>query len=388
MRLLWVGDAVAQTGFSRVTHSVLDNLPKDDCEVFVLGVNHMGDPHGYGYAIWPARLGGDLLGYKRLMPLVKKVKPDVVVLFNDIWVVSEYIKILKENEYTGKIMTYFPVDADEYDLNWIKPLYETDSVLVYTNWAVDVLKRAGYKGDCHVVPHGVDVNDFFPMDKQEARGKLAGLGEDDFIVFNGNRNQPRKRIDITIKGFCKFAEGKSNARLYLHMGVVDNGWPLIPLMGRQCRKYGLKSDKKLVLTDPHMTPQNMPSIETLNTIYNTADVGINTSLGEGWGLISFEHSACGIPQIVPDFSATRELYKDKGTLLPIRYELTAPGINTEGGLVHEDDVADALEEYYHNPELREKHASAMYKYVTSEKFDWKHIAKVWDKHIRETIASW
>ena len=53
--------------------------------------------------------------------------------------------------------------------------------------------------------------------------------QDSFIVFNGNRNQPRKRIDITMKGFARFANGKpNNVKLYLHMGVEDAGcsrWP-------------------------------------------------------------------------------------------------------------------------------------------------------------------
>ena len=41
----------------------------------------------------------------------------------------------------------------------------------------------------------------------------------------------------------------------------------------------------------------------LNLLYNACDVGITTSMGEGWGLVSFEHGAAGAAQIVPDHSA-------------------------------------------------------------------------------------
>jgi D-inositol-3-phosphate glycosyltransferase len=37
----------------------------------------------------------------------------------------------------------------------------------------------------------------------------------------------------------------------------------------------------------------------LNLLRNACDVGINTSMGEGWGLAGFEHGATGAAQIVP-----------------------------------------------------------------------------------------
>ena len=52
---------------------------------------------------------------------------------------------------------------------------------------------------------------------------------DIFIVFNGNRNQFRKRIDITIAAFAKFAKDKPDTQLYLHMGKKDQGWDIMNL---------------------------------------------------------------------------------------------------------------------------------------------------------------
>lgn len=388
IKLLWVGDAVAQTGFARVTHSVLDNLATSETyDINVLGVNHRGDPHDYDYKIWPAGLAGDVLGRNRLAPLIKLVKPDVVVLFNDIWVVNEYLKVLEENEYTGKTVVYFPVDSSGYVEDFVKPLYLADKVLVYTQWGYDTIRAAEFKGDISIVPHGTNREMFFPIEQNKARAELMNLSNEDFIVFNGNRNQPRKRIDLTIKGFCKFAADKPNARLYLHTGLKDVGWPIIPLMQRECKKYGLKDmEYRLIITHPDLSPNNSVPVESLNVIYNTADVGINTSLGEGWGLVSFEQSACGVPQIVPDFSATQELYgNDRGLLLPVERTLTNTSINTEGGLVHEDDVTDLLNKYYYDEELWLQHAAKMFNFISDDRFDWKNIAKIWDRHIRDTL---
>ena len=51
-KILWYGDAVSNTGFARVTHSVLDHL-KEDHEVVVYGINYQGDPHDYPFKIYP-----------------------------------------------------------------------------------------------------------------------------------------------------------------------------------------------------------------------------------------------------------------------------------------------------------------------------------------------
>lgn len=385
--LLWVGDAVSQTGFARVTHGVVDPLfARGDYEIHVLGINYNGDPHDYPYKIYPARLGGDLLGYGRLERLVTHIKPDVIVVFNDIWVILEYFRILEEMKYEGALVTYFPVDSEGYDPEWVKPLYRFDRVFVYTNFAGKVLKKAGFKRKTHVIPHGIDTNIYFPMDQKEARRQLNGLDDHDFIVFNGNRNQPRKRMDVTVKGFCKFAADKPNARLYLHMGLIDTGWNIISLMERECKRYDIDDmERRLIITHPELSPATAVSEDHLNLIYNTADVGLNTSMGEGWGLVPFEHAACGVPQIVTDYAAAAEIFEDRGILLPIRQQLSAIKINTEGGLVHEDDVAEALNTYYYDSELREKHASDMYEYIMQDKFRWSSIASIWDEHLKELI---
>ena len=51
-KILWYGDAVSNTGFARVTHSVLDHLKKEH-EVVLYGINYQGDPHDYPFKIYP-----------------------------------------------------------------------------------------------------------------------------------------------------------------------------------------------------------------------------------------------------------------------------------------------------------------------------------------------
>ncbi len=102
-------------------------------------------------------------------------------------------------------------------------------------------------------------------------------------------------------------------------------------------------------------------------------------------LCNFEQSACKVPQIVPDYSACAELYKDRGLLVPVRQYLTASMINTEGGLLHEDDVAQALETYYTSPDLMKQHAEAMYEYILQPQFEWANVAKRFEKELKSIL---
>ena len=57
--------------------------------------------------------------------------------------------------------------------------------------------------------------------------------------------------------------------------------------------------------------------QQINLLYNACDVGINTSMGEGWGLISFEHGATGAAQIVPAHTSFIENWTGAADLLRV-----------------------------------------------------------------------
>jgi hypothetical protein len=53
------------------------------------------------------------------------------------------------------------------------------------------------------------------------------------------------------------------------------------------------------------SPPNLLTDEAINQLYNAADIGINTSDGEGFGLCQLEHMYVGAPQIVTDVGSYR-----------------------------------------------------------------------------------
>jgi glycosyltransferase involved in cell wall biosynthesis len=276
------------------------------------------------------------------------------------------------------VVGYFPIDAGPLDGAWIEHAIARLTVpVVYTEFGKhEVVKMAPELEDkLMIIPHGIDLNKFYPISKGKAAALMGNtVNPLDWIVFNGNRNQPRKRLDLTIKGFAKFAEDKpSNVKLYLHTGLIDAGFPIDRMMNR------VGMGRRLYITSPNLSPASGVTTERLNWIYNCCDVGINTSVGEGWGLVPFEHAATGAPQIVPDNSASAEVFGEgRGLLLPCREEtVTTPKILTEGRVTTVDAVADALQYAYDSPEDMEERAEKMFDYINLPKFNWGNIAMQW-----------
>lgn len=374
VKVLWIGDGGVASGFARVNHSIINNLPEDKYEVHHLAVNYRGDPYPDAKSLmYPAMIGGDIYGINRLPSLMKKIKPDLVFILNDAWVLQSYLQFIPENQ---KVVTYFPVDAAPLEATWCNALVERTTPVAYTAFGREaLLEQVDTDVDIKIIPHGIDTKKFFPINMLAARQELEGITPDSFVVLNSNRNQPRKRIDLTIKGFAKFAKDKpQDVKLYLHMGRVDAGWDVISL----CERLGILD--RLLLTSLDLSPSNFVSDERLNVIYNSADVGLNTSMGEGWGLCSMEMAACRKAQVLPDCSANTELYGNgRGYLMPVDHYDTYPLIMTDGAVVRVDTVAEALEYYYNNPQVREADAHAIYDYFTRPGFKWSMIAKQWDK---------
>jgi len=391
---LVVGDAVSPTGFARVIHSVLDNLPDDKYDLHQLGINYYGDPHNYKHKIYPAALGGDVYGIDRIQNMVTVLKPDFVFLVNDSWIIDMYLSKLRDlkEEYKFKVIVYFPVDAEEHSGGFYRNFDIVDRICVYTEFGKNVILASGSKfiteDRIRIIPHGIATKTFYPVDKEEARKAIYPKNKLEefqkaFIVLNGNRNQPRKRIDLTMWVFKEFQKNKPNVKLYLHMGVLDMGFNIAELAVRY------KYDHKLILST---TENSIPGVtdERLNTIYNATDVGINTGIGEGWGLVNWEHAAAGKLQILPDHSALTEIWKDRAILVPTVMPQMIERVNTVGRVVSIDGMVRALNWAYDdwkNNSSKELNALAQkgFELTQQKRFKWSSIATQFDAVFSEVL---
>jgi glycosyltransferase involved in cell wall biosynthesis len=371
-KILYCGDCGVQTGFGRVAEYLIPALAREH-EVYALAVNWHGDPSAMQQycKMYPAMAHGhDPFGSHRIADVINQVKPDLVWVTNDIWIaINLWQKAQPLQEKIGfKWFVYTPIDSYGLFPELKAQMEGWDGLATYTSFAKKEIELMGYDKPVDIIGHGTDFEKFFPLDKQQCRKDL-GVPEDVFIVFNGNRNQPRKRIDLTLKAFIKFAKDKDDARLWLNMGSKDLGWEIIPLFKRIARDEGFDATSKLILTSPHFSVDNCLTIEQLNKVYNAADIGINTCIGEGWGLVNSEHGSVGVAQVVPDHTSLAEIFDDVPRIACNASE-TDRNYGLERLLPDPESAAEILSYYYENRDALNKDGQWCYNRLREEPFTW------------------
>lgn len=376
-KVLWVADFAAMTGFGRVSGAVLPRL-KDGFEFVVLACNWHGDPteEQKDFKMYPAsnRFQQAPFGEDRIREIVEREQPDIVFSLNDPWIVSEQYRRIEDLHKAGRFKFVGYLTMDSYNwLGGIEPhINEWDGLIAFTEFGAYEFVKAGITKPIAVIPHGLDKDVFYPMDQGEARERL-GLKKDIFIVLNGNRNQFRKRMDITIAAFAKFAVGRPDAQLYMHMGLKDQGWDLMPLFAREMSKNGLDPNGRIIMTSNSHNPPNV-SVEMLNWIYNCADIGVNTTKGGGWELVNFENAACRVAQVVPDHTSTKEIFEGYGELIRCDHIDVDTNYGREMPCPSTEHLAEILSDLYEDKTYREHVAEKCYQRVTDEQFSWDTIA--------------
>jgi glycosyltransferase involved in cell wall biosynthesis len=195
--------------------------------------------------------------------------------------------------------------------------------------------------------------------------------------MNGNRNQARKRLDLTLHGFAMFAAGRaSDVRLYVHWAAERRGGVDVH---RLVRTLGIE-DRLISSTGVGV------STERLNLIYNAADVGVNTATGEGWGLIALEHAATGAAQVVPDHSACRELWQGAAEMLPVHRRLLRAG-RTSGGEVDPNDLAGALSRLYEDRNYYAAMVRRAGERARHPRLQWEAIGRGWEAWLQGIEAA-
>lgn len=387
-KLLWIGDFAAKTGFGRVSGAVLPRL-QDDYEIVVLACNWHGDPtkEQQDFKMYPAsnRFQQAPFGEDRILEIVEREQPDIVCTLNDPWIASEQYRRIEHlhQQKRFKFVGYLTMDS----YNWvggIEPhINQWDALIAFTEFGAYEFVKAGVVKPIAVIPHGLDTDVFYPIEKKEARKKL-NLSDDIFIVFNGNRNQFRKRIDITISAFAQFAIDKPEAQLYLHMGLKDQGWDVMPLFAKEMQKVDLDPNGRIILTCNTPNPPNV-EIDVLRNIYNCADVGVNTCKGGGWELVNFEQAACKVAQVVPNHTSTKEIFEGAGKLIRCNHIDVDPNYAREMPCPSVESLVENLNSLYWDREELKATEQRCYDRVTEERFSWDVIGQQFNGVFQEVL---
>ena len=397
-RFLLVGTHAHQTtGYSKVTHNIVQHLEKQpDLEVYHFGFQKFlaapPDYRPYPPTVQvhdavaaerdsgaPAEMG---FGFSQLAGYVRKVRPHVMLIYNDAGVICKFLdsltKDLRPEERTYKLIIYLD---QVYTIQRPELLARIDrdahAYFTFTSYWRDVLKRQGIQKPIHVLRHGFDADVFRPLERAAVRRK-HGVPEDLFLLLNLNRNTPRKRHDIVVTAFAELVARHPAKRMAL-MSVCDagesGGYPLQEIFMRELARLGVSPEPhmgKLMITTTSLTYTDA----VINELYSMSDVGITAADGEGFGLCQFEAMGVGVPQIVPYVGGFRDFCKDGvncravapkwRSYIPLAYSAVGGMIE----VVDPHDLAIAAEDYLLDSGLRAAHGAEARKtvleYVWSE----------------------
>ena len=209
-----------------------------------------------------------------------------------------------ENEIRKKIPIAYLNIWDDYPAPmYNKEFYEScDALFGISKQTVNINEIVlGSKAKSKVikyVPHGLNENNFRPIDKKDSqflefKKQILGNEEYEFVLLFNSRNIRRKSIPDTILAWRLFCDqiGEEKAKkclLLLHTDPVDdNGTDLPAVIEYLCpeRYCNVK------FTNGKFDGNGM------NFLYNTADGVILLTSNEGWGLTLTEALLSGTPII-------------------------------------------------------------------------------------------
>lgn len=246
-----------------------------------------------------------------LFNIIEREKPSAIMHFTDPRFWGWLYAI--ERQVRSKIpLTYLNIWDDIPYPMYNRPFYESCDLLMsiskqtynINKWVLGEDKTCTIESESpkdktvlHYVPHGINSKIFHPLPSDDAilkakRKALFGDKNYDFVIFYNSRNVQRKRtsnIILAYKAFCDNLTKEQAAKcvLILHTEIrQDAGTDLTAVKEAFCPEYDV------FFSTTKYTPEDM------NIMYNIADVTINLSSNEGFGLSTAESLMAGTPIIV------------------------------------------------------------------------------------------
>lgn len=297
-------------------------------------------------------------GFNKIKEYLEMVNPDVVMIYNDPLIICKFIETMKHERGKTPYKLWLYVDQVYHGI--AQPLVKVmnehaDRIYCFTEYWKKVYLNYENVPEVQVLEHAVDPTMFATI-AQETRMTIRrnlNIPDDAVVLLNVNRNSERKRLDMTVAGIVHAMKRRPDAPIYAI--IVTNLNPQLGayydvprILMEELNQAGLNIQtyhRRFTIVDS--APPNVVADEGINQIYNAADVGINTSDGEGFGLCQLEHMYVGAPQIVVDTGTYRTFMDEKVA------EFIKPGerVYFAGGMplgfyspaVTADETANAIE---------------------------------------------
>lgn len=399
-------------GYSKVVYYICKYLQKyDDIQLTVYGFQNVNNTNGSNirndldnvilYDVLanenPKRNG---FGEKEIGDYIKKNPQDIIIIFNDSIIttalVGTLVKECWDEKKNFKLISYMDQVYKYQKKEYIQILNTFfDGIITFTPYWEEIATKLGITKPLYNFPHGFDYNLYYPIPQTIAR-LYYNYNDDDFIILNLNRNQPRKRWDISIIAWANFLvmcynKFKKISNLKLVVGTQINGyWDLMEVFNNEIRFTEIPWEEAKDTIFKIDNPQQL-SDRDINILYNSCDIGLNTADGEGFGLCTFEGLGVGKPQVASYLGGMIEFLSDDYSfkIEPKSYiylDHKSVGIGGKAELISPHECAEIFFKYYMDRNLLKKHGENARKHILTH-YRWETLVEYFYKNIIKKIES-
>lgn len=240
---------------------------------------------------------GYYLNYRLLFEYLNSAHIPVVWTFHDCWAFTGHCayfdRVACEKWKTGckkcPLINDYPkalLDASERNYKFKKDLFTQNRrlhIVTVSKWLESLVRQSFLQSaNIQTIYNGIDINTFKPSDSESLRAKLGLKGE-----------------RVLLAAATVWAERKGFAD-YIKLSRVLRGNTVIILLG-------LNDSQMSSLPENVIGLKRTESVAELAQYYSMADVVLNLSYEETFGLTTAEGMACGTPGIVYNTTASPEL---------------------------------------------------------------------------------
>lgn len=223
-----------------------------------------------------------------------------------------------------------------------KFLNKADKIIAVSEFTKkEIISQTGIsENKIEVVPMGIDLSKYRPLDKEYSR-RVFSLNQEYKYILVVASNAPHKRMDITLAVFNEVKKCREDVRL------IKAG-------------YGQQLQGKGIINVGFVPESKMPYL------YNASDVLLHTSEYEGFGMPILEAMACGISVVCSKKASIPEVVGSCGSLVDIDSD---------------DYVEQFVEGILNSIEQRRNNRSM----IRAKNFSWGNVAKKTVKVYKEII---
>lgn len=343
--------------------------------------------YGDDWIIFPVNGYGDENIIRELMDVEK---PDAIWFMTDPRFYGWLFNMSDEIRDRNIPLLYYHV-WDNYPVpDYNKGFYDScDYIGCISKLTHDIVCKLGKKDSSDYIPHAVNPDVFKPFSKEDVlkkRADVLGKHKDKFVVFYNSRNARRKMTSDVVKVFKMFLDkvGQDKAFLLMHTDPHDQeGADLVAV----AKMLGLTPDQ-LAFSNQRIPPEQMADL------YNAADVTMNISNNEGFGLSCLESLSCGTPAIVCKTGGLQDqVIGDDGTVFGVCVEPATRSLTGSQQIPYiiddrcsDEDLVQALIKMYEMGHTARKDLGKKAAEWTRKQFSLEQMIGKWDEALTKYIT--